>query len=133
MKVEELLAVIKMLPEDEPTNNPTVWYRSQREHWIGWLSDYYGPGAYGRKSPPPKEARRVYNRIVCPQMLQWLLAQASGRIRKLFPWDYVQTILEAYASSNPVGRRADEVRQKLAARGVTDGDVLRAVRWARTQ
>ncbi|MBR0405923.1 MAG: hypothetical protein IJI68_12125, partial [Eggerthellaceae bacterium] len=21
-----------------------VWYRSQKEHWLGWLSEYDGPG-----------------------------------------------------------------------------------------
>ena len=22
-----------------------VWYKSQKEHWLGWLSEYDGPGA----------------------------------------------------------------------------------------
>lgn len=27
-----------------------VWYTSQKEHWLGWLSEYDGPGAYDRKT-----------------------------------------------------------------------------------
>ena len=26
-----------------------TWYRSQEEHWRGWLADYDGPGYYNRK------------------------------------------------------------------------------------
>jgi hypothetical protein len=26
------------------------WYHSKKEHWLAWLSEYRGPGAYGRKN-----------------------------------------------------------------------------------
>ena len=25
-----------------------VWYKTQHEHWLGWLSNYNGPGANNR-------------------------------------------------------------------------------------
>src|SRR5580704_12913912 len=54
-----------------------VWYESQKEHWIGWLSEYDGPGAYGRKRGRGRSAEFVYNHIGCPPMLLWL-AEAAG-------------------------------------------------------
>ena len=54
-----------------------VWYTSQKEHWLGWLSEYDGPGAYNRKSWKGRSAEFVYNHIGCPPMLLWL-AEAAG-------------------------------------------------------
>ncbi len=54
-----------------------VWYKSQKEHWLGWLSEYDGPGAYDRKTRQGRSARFVYNHINCPPMLLWL-AEAVG-------------------------------------------------------
>lgn len=48
------------------------WYRTQREHWLGWLGDYHTPGAYKRKTASPKDVRAVYNRINHVPMLMWL-------------------------------------------------------------
>ncbi len=48
-----------------------------KEHWLGWLSEYDGPGAYGRKSWKGRSAEFVYNHIGCPPMLLWL-AEAAG-------------------------------------------------------
>jgi hypothetical protein len=54
-----------------------VWYKSQKEHWLGWLSEYNGPGAYNRKTWNGRSAEFVYNHIGCPPMLLWL-AEAAG-------------------------------------------------------
>ena len=54
-----------------------AWYRSQKEHWLGWLAEYSGPGAYGRSSQTPRDARHAYNHIQCAPMLFWL-AEALG-------------------------------------------------------
>src|SRR6266404_5363261 len=54
-----------------------VWYRSQKEHWLGWLSEYDGPGAYGRKTSVVRSAEFAYNHVVCPPMVLWL-GEASG-------------------------------------------------------
>ena len=108
--VRDLLLAIRRLPADPPIEDSKAWYRTQKEHWIGWLRDYGGQGAYGRRTPSPRDARTVYNRIVEPRMLLWLLEaagvdtalvaaaheaaadatsmqQASGRIRQLVPWE----------------------------------------------
>jgi len=54
-----------------------VWYSSQKEHWIGWLAEYDGPGYYGRKSWNGRTAEFVYNHLGNPSMLLWL-AEAAG-------------------------------------------------------
>lgn len=52
-------------------------YASQREHWLGWLSEYNGPGAYNRKIRKGRPAEFSYNHIGCPPMLLYL-AEAAG-------------------------------------------------------
>lgn len=49
-----------------------VWYTTQKEHWLGWLSQYEGPGAYDRKVWRGRSAKFAYNHIGCPPMLLWL-------------------------------------------------------------
>ena len=34
-------------------NTNGVWYTSQKEHWLGWLKGYNGPGHYRRKHLSP--------------------------------------------------------------------------------
>ena len=72
----DLAKAIEALPEDERIEDSTVWYGSQKEHWLGWLANYDGPGAYGRKDAN-RTARFVYNHIVNPDMLLWLIAAAD--------------------------------------------------------
>ncbi len=57
-----------------------VWYVSQKQHWLGWLSEYDSPGYYGRKNRG-QSAGFAYNHIMCPPMLLWL-AEASGVAKK---------------------------------------------------
>lgn len=68
---------IAALPEGRRVYDANVWYRSQKEHWLGWLGSYDGPGGYGRKVHSGRDARFVYNHVVNPQMLFWLV-EASG-------------------------------------------------------
>lgn len=102
------------------------WYRSQKEHWLGWLSEYHGPGYYGRKDSY-RSSEFVYNHIVCPPMVLWL-AEASGvpkstvakakraalsakpsfpaqcaAIRKVIPWELIKLRLGNLPSKNAVG------------------------------
>jgi hypothetical protein len=54
------------------------WYATQKEHWLGWLGEYSGAGHYGRQNATTKATgEQVYNRIVNPAMLLWLV-EASG-------------------------------------------------------
>ncbi len=77
LSIEAFRRAINALPEDEPCDNPNVWYRTQKQHWLGWLDEYRTPGAYGRQPNPKHDARFVYNHIVEPLMLSWLI-QAAG-------------------------------------------------------
>ncbi len=115
--VAELRMVIEKLPSDPPVNNPRVWYKTQKEHWLGWLKDYDGPGGYGRKPGMHRDAKFAYNHVVCPGLLLYLIkaldmpaetvasAQAacergktlmekSGLIRKIVPWSAVFQAIE---------------------------------------
>jgi hypothetical protein len=91
----------------------------QKKHWTGWLSEQNGPGAYGRKGDAVKEARSVYNRIMCPPMLVWLaeavgikktviqsavsealkpkkpFASQCATIRRIIPWEEIESKLES--------------------------------------
>ncbi len=114
--IEALLEAIRNLPADQPVHTPRKWYLTQKEHWIGWLSDYSGPGAYGRQIGVKRDAKFAYNHIVQPEMLIYLaeasgvdrklvkaakqafdkgttLMQKSGAIRGIIPWETVATAL----------------------------------------
>jgi hypothetical protein len=109
----------KALIAREIWSDKDVWYSSQKEHWMGWLSEYDGPGAYGRKSWTGRTAEFVYNHIGCPPMVLWL-AEAAGvpkrdllaakrsallgprnrashcaLIRKAIPWSVIEERLQA--------------------------------------
>jgi len=58
-----------------------VWYTTQKEYWLGWLSQYGGAGAYGRKNFN-HSAEFAYNHICCPPMLLWL-GEAAGASKPL--------------------------------------------------
>jgi hypothetical protein len=109
----------KALNAREIWSDKEVWYSSQKEHWMGWLAEYDGPGFYGRKNWRGRTAEFVYNHIGCPPMVLWLAeaaeipkkdlltakrsALAGGRnrighcalIRKAIPWSVVEERLRA--------------------------------------
>ena len=107
---------IKTLPADRERVTPGKWYLNQKEHWLGWLDEYHGPGYYGRQASTPRNARFAYNHIVEVAMLLWLakasgvsasrLAKAraaeraapslqakSGAVRKIIPWEMIEEAL----------------------------------------
>ncbi len=119
LDIRDLLVAISRMPEDKRVCRESVWYESQKEHWIGWLLDYRSPGAYGRKVVSGRDAKFVYNHVVCPDLLLFLakgsgvserlvraareaarvagpteMAQ-SGAIRKHIPWGVVLTALKS--------------------------------------
>jgi hypothetical protein len=95
-----------------------VWYSTQKEHWLGWLAEYDGPGFYSRVQWD-RPAQFAYNHIVCPPMVLWLgeavgvpepivhqarraaltagpsLAAMSGAIRRNIPWSLIESRLHA--------------------------------------
>lgn len=84
MTPQQLIRKIRVLQERAPHTEALerrlrrgpVWYSSQKEHWLGWLSHYGGPGAYGRKIFD-HDAAFAYNHCGCPPMVLWL-GEASG-------------------------------------------------------
>jgi hypothetical protein len=94
---------------------PARLHTPNKQHWIGWLAQYNGPGYYGRKNSN-RDARFIYNHINCPPMLIWL-AETSGvpklliaascrvasgvenetsacaTIRRVLPWEIVESAL----------------------------------------
>lgn len=124
MSPKVLRRLIAHLPEHPPcttklerrllTRRP--WYTSQREHWLGWLAGYDGPGAYGRKVFK-HDAAFAYNHCACPPMVLWLgeavgvdtamvrraarvalqaeapFTTRCGIIRQTIPWSKIEPLL----------------------------------------
>lgn len=77
VSIERFVQAIAQLPPDAPVYDPQKWYTTQKEHWLGWLSEYHGSGAYGRQTTKERDAKFAYNHIVEPKMLIWLI-EAAG-------------------------------------------------------
>lgn len=110
ISIAKFIRAIKKLPSDESVDNPTVWYQTQKEHWLRWLEGYDGPGGYGRIPGQGRDAKYAYNHIVCHKMLLWIIEAAgvnsdmvaaarraaekkdsmmakSAAVRKFVPWE----------------------------------------------
>ncbi len=77
--IGRFIQAIRRLPSDKPKDDPRKWYKTQKQHWLGWLGEYRSPGYYGRKPQTPRNARYAYNHIMCPEMLLYLIA--AGRVK----------------------------------------------------
>jgi hypothetical protein len=112
-----------------------LWYKTQKEHWLGWLEGYGGPGYYGRKDWN-RDGEFVYNHIVCPPMVLWLgeacgisatlvrkakksalgarpnLSAQAAAIRRVIPWELIEDRLskpsEKLALEQPAKRRVSK-------------------------
>ena len=117
--IEWFIKVISHLPSDEPVASRTPGYNNyttQKDHWLGWLNPESVTGTYSRKIGPDRDARYVYNHIMEPKMLLWLITAAgirqekiqaaekavvdassmagkSAAIRKIVPWPEVMAVL----------------------------------------
>jgi hypothetical protein len=123
-RIRKLRAQVPLTTEFEPLltrrhiwDGAGVWYASQKEHWLGWLGEYRGPGYYGRKNFR-RSAEFAYNHIVCPPMVLWRceasgvaklrvakarrsamsantsLSARSAAIRKIIPWEMIENCLD---------------------------------------
>ena len=109
MTPQELLFRIQDLPAETPkfralelalkegTGYGRAWYLTQKEHWQGWLGEYDGPGAYGRKEWASRDAAFAWNHIVCAPMLFWLV-EALG-----LPEADLDHAFQAVIAANPRG------------------------------
>ncbi len=78
--IDWLAQVIKRLPSDDHVLRGTPGYNqytTQKDHWLGWLDPAAGTGTYRRQSHANRDARDVYNRIVEPRLLVWLISAAA--------------------------------------------------------
>ena len=132
MNAKEMRAVIEKLPKHGEYSqkleahpllaiNREPWYKSQKEHWLGWLGDYDGPGFYQRKTHAGRDAKYIYNHIMCSPMLLYLpealgvsielikkaygevikdnnpkMAKQSRTIRSIIPFELVEKELVKY-------------------------------------
>ena len=143
ISVKKFIQAIERLQEDEPRMDSRVWYKTQRQHWLGWLSGYDTSGAYGRIANQNRDAKFAYNHIVNPYMLLYLikaiplrqelideaekasenkttLMAKSGAIRKVVPWSEIYEAL--WANEKPsfferVFSKRGEVHRKLVNHG----------------
>jgi hypothetical protein len=106
----------KLLQQSKSASfSPTAKHQSQKEHWLGWLNGYDGPGAYIRSTHSGRKAQFIYNRIQNSSMLLYLpealgiskklikeafesalkadavsMSRQCGAIRKVIPWDEIE-------------------------------------------
>jgi len=100
-------------------DKPGVWYRTQKEHWLGWLKEYGGPGAYGRKTRQKRDAQYAYNHVVNYQMLLWLVKAAGVNPRR-------------FSAARQASEKATTLQAKSAAiRGHIPWQVVAAALWGK--
>lgn len=107
ISIPEFIRVIRSLPSDAPRIQPGVWYTTQKQHWLGWLAEYDGPGAYGRISRKQRDAKFAYNHIVCPEMLLWLIEAAGVR------QELVQVARSAYETGTTMMQKSGVIRRHV--------------------
>lgn len=108
--VEWLITAIDALPSDDPVPLMTPGYNkyiTKKAHWLGWLNPSLQTGTYPRSSGNDVGARNVYNRIVEPKMLLWLLTAAG--VRK----ELADAALAAAAKDGSMPGRAAAVRKHV--------------------
>jgi len=117
ISIKDFISAIEKLPEDKWVENPETWYRTQKEHWLGWLTYYNTEGAYGRKPNNNYDAKYAYNHAVNPGLLLYLIEAIplsgelikaakkaetehgptmmakAGAIRKVVPWSLIYQAL----------------------------------------
>jgi hypothetical protein len=127
IRIARFIRAIRALPSDQPRETPGKWYRTQKEHWLGWLAEYHGPGAYGRAGTTRRDAEFAYNHIVEVKMLTWLieaagvspalvrraqrsvaaatsLQQKAAAVRRHVPWQVLKGVLFGSEKPNSVQR-----------------------------
>jgi len=116
ISIRKFILAIQQLPSDKPKVTSGKWYKTQKEHWLGWLNEYGGSGAYGRKGGKNQDAEFSYNHIVEYRMLLWIVEAAgveaklvkqakavvddkksmsanSASMRKIIPWKTLKSAL----------------------------------------
>ena len=108
--IPRLIESIRALPSDAPVQVGTTGYNqytTQKAHWLGWLGHTPGTGSYERRTPSGRGARYVYNHIVEPKMLLWLI-EAAGVDRAL-----VDAAKQASLQPPTRGGKSKAIRQRV--------------------
>jgi hypothetical protein len=150
--IEWFIQSIRRLPADVPMSGRQSGYnnyRTQKDHWLGWLNPSSGTGTYPRSAAPGRGAKYVYNHIVEPQMLLWLisaaginpdlvdaakqvaddapsLASKSAAIRKQVPWQEVAcALLRLDVNNGQPDDLVSSIRSHQAPRGFDENALFR--------
>jgi len=109
---DQFRSAISRLKSDLPKTQKGVYYTTQKQHWLCFLNEYDTNQTYGRLQGMNRDAKFVYNHIVCPEMLVYLIKavgidpnlvkqveEASvsgitmmasvGKIRQIVPWPMI--------------------------------------------
>lgn len=108
--IDWLASAIRRLPSDAPVPVKTPGYNNystQKDHWLGWLDPHSGTGTYPRVNKPGRTARDVYNRIVEPKLLLWLISAAG------VPHELVATASRAADSAASLASKSAAVRRTV--------------------
>jgi hypothetical protein len=132
--IPQLLVAVRRLPAAMPQSDrlPKSGDGTHKDHWIGWLEEYNGPGYYGR-SNWHRDAQFVYQHLNCGPMIVWL-NEAAGEDAALIN----RTIREMRRSGPRAQTEAMTVRRLLpweraarlvfGVRSYSIQELLRAVR-----
>jgi hypothetical protein len=76
----EMLTAVRRMPSTMPQSERFYksGYDTHKDHWVGWLGAYNGPGYYSR-SNWERDARYVYQHLNCGPMIVWLNEAAGER------------------------------------------------------
>ena len=107
ISIKEFIKAIERLPEDDPNNYSRPMGRTQKDHWIGWLGGYFGPGYYGRKNWN-RDAKFAYNHVVCPELLLYLARAIPLRA------DLIEAAEIAYQSGSTLMEKSGAIRKAVA-------------------
>jgi hypothetical protein len=108
ISIKQFIQAIQILPSDKPRSYPGKQFKTQKEHWLGWLGEYDGPGAYGRKSSEKRDAKFTYNHIVEYRMLLWLINAAKVKPR------LVKTALSAAEQASSLPGKSAAIRKYVS-------------------
>lgn len=104
ISIKQFIKVIEHLPEDDPNSYLRPMGRTQKDHWLGWLGGYFGPGFYGRKNWN-HDAKFAYNHVVCPELLLYLVRAIPLRT------DLIEAAENAYQSGSTLMAKAGAIRK----------------------
>jgi len=107
--IEWFIQAIRRLPSDESVTNEQGYnnYTTQKDHWLGWLDPNSGTGTYPRSDAPNRDAKYVYNHIVEPKLLLWLISAANVES------DLVQAAIHAAESKTAMASKSAAIRKNV--------------------